>query len=272
MPHFSVHFTHGSKMDLTIVIPVYNSANRLIRLGKKLIKVLSSMPVCFEVIMVDDASQDNSFEYIKKMNCLDNHIKGIKLKKNMGQHVAIFTGLSYASGRYVLIMDDDMENNIKVLPEFWQKTAQGWDVISGQRISQDNKTRKLYDIRCIINLTISLIARQRFNDGTSPFKLFKRDLIHKLIQKETGNLLIPEYVIMKGQNVAELPLPADQTEFKSRYTIKKLLEHALMLLCSFCFVLFGSQAIGLFYKFNKMQVRSNIRTVTGLTYLEKNTI
>jgi len=193
--------------------------------------------------MIDDGSFDNSFEVIKKLCLHDSRFRGIRLRENMGQHRAISIGLQYSSGRYILIMDDDMESSIEIFPRCWQKISEGWDVISGRRMHRsDIATGRLLAAK-IINFGINRLSKRRFYDATSPFKLFRRDLIGELIQKGREHLLIPEYIMLKGQRIAEIPISVDhQIELRSRYDYKKLLLHTLMLARTLLAV-FGSYKI-----------------------------
>ncbi len=222
-------------MNLTVVIPVYNIAKRLLHFGESLLNILFSMQLRFEIIMVDDGSQDESFLALKRLERSNPSIKAIALKRNLGQHRAIFSGLRHAAGKYILIMDDDMDYALETLPELWQKTLEGHDVVSGHRttgsraVSGKNITTKG------INFVISAISGQRFHDATSPLKLFKRDLVEDLLSKGSDlRLLIPEYVMMKGENIAEVPLPSSPRRLsESRYTPEKRFKHGLMLLGTF---------------------------------------
>lgn len=251
-------------MDLSIVIPAYNYADGLIRLSESLLLPLTNMSISFEVIIVDDGSSDKSFEVIKTIHCQDNRIKGISLKRNLGQHTAILIGLQHASGRYVLLMDDDEGSAIQFLPYFWQKAEDGCDVISGQRIDQidTNFGRKL--TRKLISLAISVVTRQRFNDATSSYKLFSRDLIEDLLQNGKGVVCIQEYVMMKGKMIEELPLPeCRQVESTSRYTLGKLMETTLMLVGSFVSAIVGPQMTP-FFKNKRRRAIDNVKSSIGL--------
>ena len=246
-------------MDLTVVIPVYNSSERLLGFGESLLRIFSSMPLRFEIIMVDDGSQDNSFQILQELHRNNSCVKVIGLKKNLGQHRAIFVGLQHASGRYILIMDDDMEYALEVLPVFWEKALEGCDVISGHRTSRTKADSGRGIIAKGINLAIASIAKQRFHDATSPFRLFKSDLINDLPPKGcSAPLLIPEYVMMIGKRIAEIPLPDDHREAsKSRYTFLKLAEHTLMLLCTFFHIVIPSRTSG----FGRSQCPKDMRNI-----------
>src|SRR5438045_151297 len=93
---------------LSIVIPVYNSADCLAELNTQLELALTNLP--YEVILVNDGSKDNSWQQILQLQQKNDRITGINLRKNYGQDNAIMAGLHYVKGNYVVIMDDDLQH------------------------------------------------------------------------------------------------------------------------------------------------------------------
>ena len=98
-------------MELSIIIPVYNSAKILPTLVGEVEKALDNKIKKMEVIFVNDFSIDNSWEIIKKLSKEKKFIKGINLKENYGQHNAIAAGLSISTGEFVILMDDDLQHD-----------------------------------------------------------------------------------------------------------------------------------------------------------------
>ena len=97
--------------EISVVIPVYNSSSCIkdfiYQVNDELMKIAEG----YEIIIVDDGSRDESWKFIKEI-CRDNKkIKGFSLAKNFGQHKATLCGLSNASGKYVITIDDDFEHN-----------------------------------------------------------------------------------------------------------------------------------------------------------------
>ena len=251
-------------MDVTVVIPVYNSSEGLLTLGESLLNVLSSIQLHFEIIMVDDGSQDSSFQVLQDLHRKYNCVKAVRLKRNLGQHGAILLGLQHALGEYILMMDDDMAYAVKAFPLLWEKAVEGFDVVSGRRVYRFKRAPGRAMIAKGFNLGIGAMARQRFHDATSPFKLFKRELIHDLVQRDLRvPLLVPEYVMMKGKRIAELLLPDDHQETTlSRYTFSKLAEHTLILLSTFFYMIIPSHTQG-FFRSSCLRNRNTIEAAIG---------
>src|SRR5438105_1454309 len=97
-------------IEISIVIPVYNSSEILDELNNLISSSLSEN-YSFELIFINDGSEDNSWEKIKYLTEKFNSITGINLRKNSGQDNAILAGLRIAKGNYVVIMDDDLQHN-----------------------------------------------------------------------------------------------------------------------------------------------------------------
>jgi polyisoprenyl-phosphate glycosyltransferase len=97
------------EIDISIVIPVYNSEDNLAELARQVKEGLVRLN--YELIFVDDQSLDGSWNAITHLASEDEDIVGINLRKNSGQDNAIFAGLHYAKGKYVVIMDDDLQHS-----------------------------------------------------------------------------------------------------------------------------------------------------------------
>ena len=109
-------------MNLSIVIPVFNSSNILNNLIKQIKFNLKFKEIKkFEIILVNDCSQDNSWNKIKELSKKNLEIKGINLSNNYGQHSSIFAGLKYAKGKIVITMDDDLQHPPSGLISIYKK-------------------------------------------------------------------------------------------------------------------------------------------------------
>ena len=102
-------------MDLSIIIPVYNSELILPNLVKEIDIALKDKNLNKELIFINDLSKDKSWETIKNLTNSYNFIKGINLKYNYGQHNAIAAGLNHANGKYIIMMDDDLQHDPKYI-------------------------------------------------------------------------------------------------------------------------------------------------------------
>ena len=99
---------------LSIVIPVFNAENMLNELCRQLTSLIKSLNIKFEIVLVEDFSIDNSWEVIKKLCQQHPYIKGIKLGRNFGQQIAVSAGIASVKGKYVILMDCDLQNLVQM--------------------------------------------------------------------------------------------------------------------------------------------------------------
>lgn len=114
---------------ISIVTPVYNEEEILPEFHKRLTAVLKGAGEPYEIILVNDGSRDNSLKLMKELNARDPHVKVVGLSRNFGHQTAITAGLAYAAGDLIAIMDSDLQDPPEVLPGFFNKAREGFDVI-----------------------------------------------------------------------------------------------------------------------------------------------
>src|SRR5262245_40403843 len=110
---------------VSIVIPVYRSAECLITLYDAIEIALNSTGQTYEIIFLNDFSPDNSLNIIESLCAFDRRVIGIDLRRNFGQDNAILTGLRFARGRFVAVMDDDLQHDPKFLPDLLNEIEKG---------------------------------------------------------------------------------------------------------------------------------------------------
>lgn len=106
------------EMDLSIVVPVYNSAATLSTLLERLTQVIGTLTQSYEIILVDDGSRDVSWQMIQTLRqTYGDHLVAVQLMRNYGQHNTLMCGLGIARGEYVVTMDDDLQNPPEEIPK-----------------------------------------------------------------------------------------------------------------------------------------------------------
>jgi glycosyltransferase involved in cell wall biosynthesis len=121
------------QLEISIVIPVFNSAKIFPELYSRLKNILDHVTESFEIIAVLDGCSDKSLDVILNLRCKDNRIKILEFSRNFGHQAALTAGLEFASGEIVAVMDDDLEDPPEVLPQFFTKIKEGFDVVYGIR-------------------------------------------------------------------------------------------------------------------------------------------
>ena len=118
---------------ISVVVPVYGCDESLPELYKRLVATLSEISSDFEMILVNDASPDDSWNQIVALTTVDSRVKGINLSRNFGQHYAITAGLDYANGHWVVVMDCDLQDQPEEILKLHAKAMEGFDIVYARR-------------------------------------------------------------------------------------------------------------------------------------------
>lgn len=127
---------------ISIVIPVYKSADFLHKTVEAVDEQRKIHNWDLELVLVEDGSGDRTFEVIEELSETYPFIKAIKLSRNFGHQIAVKTGLTYATGDYIAIIDDDLQDPPSLLPRFFEKLDEGFEVVYGVRKKRKEGTLK----------------------------------------------------------------------------------------------------------------------------------
>jgi glycosyltransferase involved in cell wall biosynthesis len=117
--------------SISIVIPVYNAETSLAQLVSRLVSVLNTLGLPFEIVMVNDGSRDSSWEEMNRLALQYPSIHAINLMRNFGQHNALLCGIRAARHDVIITMDDDLQHPPEEIPNFLDKLGEGYDVVYG---------------------------------------------------------------------------------------------------------------------------------------------
>lgn len=120
-------------IDLSVVIPVYNSADIFPELYRRLVAVLEGLNCSFEIIAVVDGCADESANVVASHNAKDSRVKLIELSRNFGNQMAISAGLRKSGGEYVVVIDDDLEDPPELIPALMERAREGYEVVYTKR-------------------------------------------------------------------------------------------------------------------------------------------
>jgi dolichol-phosphate mannosyltransferase len=129
-------------IHISVVSPVYRAENIVHELVKQLHKNLLTITEDYEIILVNDASPDESWVAIIKECEKDIRVKGINLSRNFGQHYAITAGLTYAKGDWIVVMDCDLQDRPDEISNLYEKAQEGWDIVYARRTERQDKFLK----------------------------------------------------------------------------------------------------------------------------------
>jgi polyisoprenyl-phosphate glycosyltransferase len=165
---------------LSIVIPVYNEENLIDDLVKRTVSALESFVTDFEILFVDDGSDDRSLQNLLKWQKTEPKIKVLSLSKNFGHQAAFTAGLEHAKGDIVGMMDGDLQDPPELFAEMYRKiTLENFDIISGKRSGRKGKSsRNIYTF--FFHLLFRNISAIQNMENTGNFSLMNRDAVDAL--------------------------------------------------------------------------------------------
>lgn len=219
--------------EISIVIPVYNSHECVAELSRQIADALGSVGISYEQIMVNDCSRDSSWDEIKKEADKNPNLLGINLRKNGGQDSAILTGLNYAGGKWIVIMDDDLQHSPYDIPKLYEEAKKGFDVVYANFEAKKQKLWK--NLGSWFNGKISEIALDKPKGiYLSPFKIVSGDVVKEMVKFENLFPYIDGLIFQVTRNITQIDIEHHKRELgKSNYNLVKSIKVFLRMLFGF---------------------------------------
>ena len=191
-------------MDVSIVIPVLDEEGNVEPLVGEIKSVMKPLGKAYEIIVVDDGSQDRTFENLVAMRKRIPNLRGIRLKRNFGQTAALAAGLAYAQGEFVVLMDGDGQNDPADVPAMLAELDKGADLVCGWRFQRRDAflSRRLPSM--VANRVISWATQVKLHDYGCTLKAMRREVARHLKLYGEMHRFIPAIAYERGARVAEL--------------------------------------------------------------------
>lgn len=217
-------------LDLSVVVPVYRSATILPRLHAEICEALKDYK--FEIVLVHDASPDNSWDVIVGLARKDPRVRGVNLRRNSGQHNAIMAGLYCARGAVIVTMDDDMQHSPSDIPLLYAKVQEGADVCYAQFGAKHHEVWKKLGSAMNDRLASYLLSKPR-RLYLSPFRAFSAALRQEIVKYCGPSVYLDGLILRITSRIATVTVAhhrrADGTgNYSLRKSISLLLRMATM--------------------------------------------
>ena len=220
--------------SISVIIPVCNEQENILLLYKKLINSLDNkLKLEYDIMFVDDGSNDDSWTIIRDLSKTDNRVTGIRLSRNFGHQMALLAGYDFASGDLIVTLDADMQDPPELIGEMIKKSNEGFDIVYAARSNRDNDSYlKRFTAKAFYKL-MAILGVEVIPNHAEYRLITKRVLKHFLTFGER-NLFIRgtfpligyrHYVLSYGRSGRELG--------KSKYSVSRMFEFALNGLTSF---------------------------------------
>lgn len=168
-----------NEMELSLVVPLLNEEQSLSLLAEKVHEALSSKAIPFELIFVDDGSEDGSWEAIKKLADTHEWVRGIRFLRNYGKSTALQSGFQECRGRYVATMDADLQDDPSEIPAMLEMLKGGYDLVSGWKKERHDPISKTIPSRFFNRIT-SWVTGIKLNDFNCGLKVYRREVVQAI--------------------------------------------------------------------------------------------
>lgn len=204
-------------IDISVVVPVYNEEENLPVLIPQIAEVLKPLGKTYEMIFVDDGSNDHSRRFLKEMALQYPQIRILGFKKNCGETAAGAAGIKEARGGIVITIDADLQNDPKDIPRMLDYLKE-YDMVTGWRQKREDSWVKRITSR-IANRIRNSLSGEEIQDSGCTFRAYKRECLQDLKLYKGMHRFIPTLVKMEGYRVIEIPIAHHPRKFGvSKYT------------------------------------------------------
>jgi glycosyltransferase involved in cell wall biosynthesis len=233
---------------LSLIVPVYNEERNLPILIEAIQNALDPLPYSWEVILVDDGSEDGSLQVLTQLaeNSPD-HLRVVSFRRNFGQTAAISAGLDKATGEIIVLLDADMQNDPADIPMLLEKLDEGYDLVSGWRKRRQDTylTRTLPSN--LANMLISRVTGVPLHDYGCTLKAYRRDALEGFRLYGEMHRFIPVFAHSVGAKITEVQVNHQPRKFgKTKYGLERTLKVILDLFTVKFLVSYASKPIYLF--------------------------
>lgn len=218
---------------ISVVVPVFQAECFLKELVDRLEKVLPTISLDYEVLLIDDGSSDRSWEQIEIFSSNSANIKGIKLSRNFGQHYAITAGLDRAQGDWVVVMDCDLQDKPEEIPRLWCHAQKGYDVVLARRVERQDPWIKKLASKAFYR-TLSYLTGSPQDATIANFGIYHQKVISEIVKMRETIRYFPTMVKWVGFKQATLDIDhGARKEGRSNYNLMRLFSLGLDIMLAF---------------------------------------
>jgi len=232
---------------LSVIIPVYNEEENIPLLHEQLHRVLAKQHFSYEVIYVDDGSQDDTFGQLQRLTESDTHVRVIRFRRNFGQTAAMSAGIAHSTGEILVFMDGDLQNDPLDIPRLLAKIHEGYDVVSGWRKDRQDAQWSRKFPSFFANKLIAKVTGVHLHDYGCTLKAYRHEVLQPIHLYGEMHRFIPAYAALAGAAITELEVTHHPRQFgKSKYGISRIIRVILDLMTLKFLGSFGTRPLHLF--------------------------
>lgn len=268
---------------ISLVIPIYNEEAVLDELIHRSISALEQTGETFEIIVVDDGSEDGSLEKLLAFHANDNRIKVVELSRNFGHQAAFTAGMKRSSGEYTVLMDGDLQDAPELIQHMFEKMKSGsFDIVNGYRTTRAEKGLRGF-MFMLFHKIFALVVNRKNVENIGNFSMLNRASLNALLQLKEKTRYLPGLRNYVGFKQGFLDYDrAGRKEGKPKMRLKHLMSLAADAIFSFsrlpikiCFylglagaIIFAAMGIWMIFESDDMRLTTDYRPILiGLFFL-----
>ncbi len=229
-PDASAEPARRVRLAFSIVIPVRDEEQNLQLLYEALTKQMERLERDYEIIFVDDGSDDGSFAVLRELRARDPRVRVVRFRRNFGKTPALVAGFARARGEIIFTMDADLQDDPTEIPKFLDKLNEGYDLVSGWKFPRNDPISKTLPSR-FFNRMVGLTTGVHLHDINCGFKAYRHELIEDIKLYGELHRFIPVLAYQRGFRVTEIKVRHHERRYgKSKYGAKRFLRGFLDLL------------------------------------------
>lgn len=210
-------------VDVTVVVPVRNEVDTVTELVDQVGNVLRSASKSYEILFVDDGSNDLTWQKISGLHGATKTVRGIRFRRNFGKSAALMAGFAAARGDIIITMDGDLQDDPQEIPRFLETLAQGYDLVNGWKKTRHDPIHKTLPSR-VINWLSGTLTGAKVHDMNCGFKAYRRETAQDLDLYGDLYRFIPAFAVSRGWKLTEIPVQHHPRKFgQSKYGFRRFI-------------------------------------------------
>jgi glycosyltransferase involved in cell wall biosynthesis len=220
-------------MNISVIVPVFNGNNSLHELASRLQPILHALCEKYELILINDGSEDGSWGTITRLTAEHGWIHGIDLMRNYGQHNALLCGIRAAKYEVVVTLDDDLQHPPEEIPKLVHKLAEGYDVVYGApEKKQHGLWRNLASL--VTRWTLRSTLGSKVPHDFSAFRAFRTQTRDAFEQYNSPFVSIDVLLTWASTQFVSIKVRHDSRPLgASTYTFRKLVSYVPLMMTGF---------------------------------------
>lgn len=214
----------GNRIELSIVIPVYNEEDNVMPLSDEIRDVCKSIVADYEVIFVDDGSTDGTFRNLQAVHAKDDRVKVVRLRKNFGQSAAMAAGFDYSRGKVIISMDADLQTSSADIALLLKELDNDYDVVCGWRSNRSDSLLKK-GFSKLSNWLRRRWTGEPIHDSGCSLRAYRKECLNDLQLHGEMHRYIPALLYWRGYKIGEVKVShSSRIHGKTKYGWQRIIK------------------------------------------------